>query len=46
MSPNINKNLSSCGSPMWSWVHAGLKTLRKKNRLVGSRERDHSDLTP
>jgi hypothetical protein len=44
-SPNVNMNLSSCGNLMWSWVHVGLKTLGRRKRLVGSRERDQSNLT-
>jgi hypothetical protein len=36
----------SSGSPMWSWDHVGLNTLRRRKKASGlKRERDQRDLT-
>ncbi len=37
----------SSGSPMWSWDHVGLNTLRRRKKASGlKREKDQKDLTP
>ncbi len=37
---NVNMNLNSCGSLMWSWVRVGVKTLKRRKKASGfKRER-------